>query len=133
MMNRVNWIQYLKMVYDQLEKIQVAEEPPRNLQNHRSFLSINTRSSKEPGAASSNRPNVRYIEKVSRDQFAKALQKVMSLLPLISEKEYEYRYPSEKGISFEQVYNHFMACSYRELTWDKIIELLVIINIDERA
>ena len=130
-MNRMNWIQYLKMVYDQLEKTMVPEEVPRQLNNHKSFLSINTRSSKE--VASSNLPFVRQVEKVSRDQLVKAIKKVMNLLPLMPQKEYLLRYPSEKGITFEQVQNYFMVCQYRELTWDKIMDLLVMINIEDQG
>jgi hypothetical protein len=37
----------------------------------------------------------KVIEKVSRDQFVKALEKVMNLLPLMSSAEYYTRYPNE--------------------------------------
>jgi hypothetical protein len=40
----------------------------------------------------------------------KALSKIMSLLPLMSEEEYNYRYPSDKAIRFNEMENNIMCC-----------------------
>lgn len=52
----------------------------------------------------------RIIERVDKSQFMKALSKIMSLLPLMSEEEYNYRYPSDKAIRFNEMENNIMCC-----------------------
>ena len=92
LMNRLNWITYLKILYDQLEKIQVVVH-----KDQKSFLSVNTNRSTSKISSRGKKPSQRTmtIEKVSRDQLVKAIQKVMTLLPLLSMKEYRAKYPQE--------------------------------------
>ena len=50
------------------------------------------------------------------------------MLPLMSEQEYRYRFPSEQAISFLQIENQLMCSRYSRMTWDNIIDLLLTIN-----
>ena len=100
MMNRLNWITYLKILYDQLEKTKQLEVDRKSLDSNSFLISINTPINK----------NQRVIERVDKTQFIKALQKIISLLPLMSEEEYDYRYPSDKAIKFEEMENNIMCC-----------------------
>lgn len=75
MMNRLNWITYLKILYDQLEKSQQPEIPDKNSAIS-SFLSSHS--------LRVNPKNQRIIERVERESFVRALQKIMDMLPLLS-------------------------------------------------
>ena len=72
------------------------------------------------------------IEKVNRDQFVSALSKIMSLLPLMTQEEHTCRYPQEQAITFIDVHNKLMSSSLRELTWDNIIDMLLMISLDRK-
>ena len=98
-MNRLNWITYLKILYDQLEKTKQPELLDRKSMSSNSFLNNSPL----------NKQN-RIIERVDKSQFMKALSKIMSLLPLMSEVEYNYRYPSDKAIRFNEMENNIMCC-----------------------
>jgi hypothetical protein len=50
------------------------------------------------------------------------------MLPLMSEQEYQYRFPSEQAISFIQIENKLMCSKYTKMTWDNIIDLLLTIQ-----
>lgn len=117
-MNRLNWITYLKILYDQLEKTKQPELLDRKSMSSNSFLNNSPL----------NKQN-RIIERVDKSQFMKALSKIMSLLPLMSEVEYNYRYPSDKAIRFNEMENNIMCCQSQYLTWDAIIDILLMINL----
>ena len=50
------------------------------------------------------------------------------MLPLMSEQEYKYRFPSELAISFMQIENKLMCSKFSKMTWDNIIDLLLTIQ-----
>lgn len=97
MMNRLNWMRYLKILYDQIFKIKVAI-PSQNQKSQASFLSLNSKDfHSNPGspAASSNQ-TLTFQEKIERDQLVKALRKTGGLLPLMTKSAYEKsRYRAE--------------------------------------
>ena len=103
----------MKILYDQLEKIKEPE-----------FISVQ----KEGSFLSTPRRSKNLIEKIHRDQFVKALDKIMNMLPLMSEQEYRYRFPSEQAISFIQIENKLMCSRHTKMTWDNIIDLLLTIQ-----
>ena len=86
-MNRLDWITYLKILFDQLEKVKEIEHS-----NNSSFLSINTNKNKK-------RKRKFKIEKVDRTVFVRALNKIKALLPMMKEDEYMHKFPNEKSIS----------------------------------
>jgi len=88
LMNRLNWITYLRILFDQLEKIQDL----KLVSDNSSFLS-------------SHKKKRKCVEKVDRTSFTNALLKIKGLLPLMLEEEYALRYPNEKAISVLQVEN----------------------------
>ena len=118
-MNRINWITYLKILYDAIEKIQVSIKCS-NINS--SFLSINVNSKKDENLS------IKYIEKINRDNLVKALFKVINLLPLMNKYEYEKSYATEYAITFNQVYNQLMCNPLVQLTWDDIMDILLYIK-----
>jgi hypothetical protein len=61
------------------------------------------------------------------------LNKIINLLPLVSPEEYNYRFPSEQAISFIQLENQLMCSPNSQLTWDNLIDLLLIVHINPKV
>lgn len=112
-MNRLNWITFAKILYDQLEK---SKQPLYPSTDPASFL------------GGVNQINVQQVDKVSRDNFVKALAQIAGMLPLISKEEYEYRHPGEQAISYQQIETQLLCCPYSLLTWDNLIDLIFQCN-----
>ena len=91
-MNRLNWMTYLKILFDQLEKI----PDEKIISDSSSFLPSNNKIHKRKRT---------YVEKVDRTSFTNALLKIKGLLPLMMEEEYSLKFPNEKAISVLQVEN----------------------------
>ena len=113
-MNRLNWMTYLKILFDQLEK--VIEPIP--IAKKKSFLNreVSYHASKST------------LERVNRDSFVKALIKIESLLPLVSVEDYVSKFGNEQAISFYQIENQLMCSQYSNLSWDNLIDLLMLSN-----
>ena len=112
-MNRLNWITYAKILFDQLEK---SKQPLYPNTDPASFL------------GGINQINVQQVDKVSRDNFVKALAQIAGMLPLISKEEYEYRHPGEQAISYQQIETQLLCCPHSLLTWDNLIDLIFQCN-----
>ena len=52
----------------------------------------------------------------------------MDMLPLLSQTEYNYRFPSEASITFIELENQLMCQQNQFITWDSIIDVLLLIN-----
>lgn len=97
-MNRINWITYLKILYDQLEKI---KEPLYPKKHKKTFLSDTILQQADAFSNGSDYDLMcPIVEKVSRDSFVLALSKIMNCIPLMSPEEYRYRFRNEQAISF---------------------------------
>ena len=114
-MNRLNWMTYLKILFDQLEKIQ----DEKIISDSSSFLSSNNKIHKKKRT---------YVEKVDRTSFTNALLKIKGLLPLMMEEEYSLKFPNEKAISVLQVENQMMCSRNAVISWDQIIDEIMSIG-----
>jgi hypothetical protein len=119
LMNRLNWMSYLKILYDQLEKVKDPVLTPR--EQKRSFLSDTILN--QMSGAQSEQP-----DKVRREHLVMALNKIIGLLPLINRNEYLRKFKNEQAISFLQIENSIMCCPLTLLSWDSIIDLLLNVN-----
>ena len=82
LMNRINWITYLKILYDQLEKV---KEPLQPRKKKKSFLSDTLLSEREVFSTGSDNDHFSpIVEKVSRDSLVLGLTKILNCIPLMS-------------------------------------------------
>eukprot|EP00347_Sterkiella_histriomuscorum_P015088 403358362 len=107
MMSRLNWMTYLKLLFDKLNSMQTGQ-------------SINLQQSSMSNSTSND---------VDIYQLLEALSQIKNLLPLQNREEYQSKHGNEKGFTIYEVeYNlkRFLIINgHTKLSWDDVIDMFL--------
>lgn len=133
-MSRLNWMTYMKVLFDKLQSQQSKTNHSKSDNTDDSLFSLQGGVGKGNNGNSMHLRSSSQTQQVDAHQMLQALNKIKAHLPLQTKEEYSLQYGSERGFTVREVESSLKrliimrsaAGQDMDITWDDVIDLFIM-------